>query len=397
MARLFSDFKRAPHLGSSVGRVLLWAALISSLVTVGTWASVWYYVSTANSKLEPVKELRPSLLSSTNKTLTLSINGQKVQVKPAVMAKWLELYRRAYTGKEDLRVSDRLSDYLLTLKIQTGTPAKDVRFVVANGEVEIVAPSRPGKELDVQASDDLVRQSLLAGVSEVSLPIVPVQPSITEKTIADLKITDKLGGGESNFFGSSASRIQNISVSSALYNGLLIPAGGIFSFNEILGEVDAEHGYAPEKVINDQKIQYEYGGGICQVSTTMFRAAITAGLPIVERKPHAFPVQYYNPQGFDATIYPGSTDLRFKNDTPSYILVQTRISGKTLYFDFYGTSDGRNVTIDGPHQYDIQEDGAMKAHFVRTINFANGASKSQTFYSNYKSPSLYPTEPNPYL
>ena len=220
---------------------------------------------------------------------------------------------------------------------------------------------------------------------------------ITEELLSGLNITDKLATGESNFSGSTTSRIQNISVSAGLYNGLLIPAGDTFSFNTILGEVDAEHGYMPEKVIKGDTIAYEYGGGICQVSTTMFRAAINAGLPIVERKPHAFPVHYYEPQGFDATIYPGVSDLRFVNNMPSYVLIQTRISGKNLYVDFYGTTDGRKVSIDGPYQYEIQPDGAMKAYFTRTINFADGASTSKSFYSNYKSPTLYPTEPNPYL
>ena len=121
-----------------------------------------------------------------------------------------------------------------------------------------------------------------------------------------------------------------------------------------------------------------------------------AGFPIVERKPHAFPVHYYEPQGFDATIYPGSSDLRFINDTAGPVLIQTHIVGKNIYFEIYGKSDGRTVTMNGPYQYDIQPNGAMKAYFTRTISFADGASTSKTFYSNYRSPALYPTEPNPY-
>jgi vancomycin resistance protein YoaR len=285
----------------------------------------------------------------------------------------------------------------LDLSHQTGTPAHDVKFTVTNGAIKIVAPASPGATMDVHLADLAVRRALLADINEVTLPVLPVQPTITEETLSGLHLTDKIATGQSNFSGSTVSRIQNITTAAALYNGILIPAGKVFSFNDILGEVDAEHGYAPEKVIKNGKIEYEYGGGICQVSTTMFRAAMEAGFPIVERKNHAFPVHYYEPQGYDATIYPGVSDLRFKNDSPSYVLVQMRTVGKNLYFDFYGTSDGRVVTIDGPHQYDIQPDGAMKAVLTRTISFADGASKSQAFYSNYKSPSLFPTEPNPYL
>ncbi len=378
-------------------RTVLWAVLIASVGTVGIWAGAWTYQHSFNPKASTIKELKGALSLASSHDLILDIGTKKMTVKKATIAKWLESYERAYTSKKDTRISDRLSDYLLSISNETETPAQNVRFVLANKKIQIVTPSKPGTRLDVQASDQAVRHALLANLSEVVLPIQETTPAITEDTVSKLNITDKLATGESNFSGSSTSRIQNVTVASALYNGLLIPAGETFSFNTILGEVDAEHGYTPEKVIKANKIQYEYGGGICQVSTTMFRAAIAAGLPIVERKNHAFPVHYYEPQGFDATIYPGVSDMRFVNDTPSYILVQTRISGKNLYFDFYGTSDGRAVAVDGPHQYDIQPDGAMKAIITRTINFANGASKSQSFYSNYKSPGLYPTEPNPYL
>jgi len=387
MRRLSSHFKRA----------VLWTALVASLITASTWASVWYYVHASHQEPLPIKDLRAALLSSASHSLSLHIDTQNIQVKPAVIEKWFESYTRAYTGRNDVRVSDRLTDYLQTLAQQTGKPAQDVRFVVTNGKISIIASAQEGKKLTVAGADQMVRQALLADISDVTLPTEPVQPAITEDTISHLNITEKLATGQSNFSGSTLARIQNITVSSALYNGLLIPAGQTFSFNTILGPVEAEQGYAPEKVIIGNSLQYQYGGGICQVSTTMFRAAVAAGFPILERHPHAFPVHYYEPQGFDATIYPGSADLRFINDTPSYVLVQTRMVGKNLYFDFYGTSDGRIVTVDGPHQYDQQPDGSLKAYFVRTINFADGASKSQTFNSVYKSPKLYPTEPNPYL
>ena len=378
-------------------RAVLWTALVASIITAITWTGLWFYLQINQDSPLPIKDLQAALLSSASHPLVLHIDDQTITVKPAVIEKWFESYTRAYTGREDLRISDRLSDYLQTLSQRTGTPARDVRFVVSEGGMKIIAPSKLGDKLSVGQADQAVRQALLANINDITLPVDTVEPAITEELLSGLNITSKLATGESNFSGSTTSRIQNISVAAELYNGTLIPAGDTFSFNTILGEVDAEHGYVPEKVIKGDKIEYEYGGGICQVSTTMFRAAINAGLAIVERKPHAFPVHYYEPQGFDATIYPGVSDLRFVNDTPSYVLIQTRISGKNLYVDFYGTADGRTVSINGPFQYDIQPDGAMKATFTRTINFADGASTSKTLNSNYKSPNLYPTEPNPYL
>jgi vancomycin resistance protein YoaR len=128
----------------------------------------------------------------------------------------------------------------------------------------------------------------------------------------------------------------------------------------------------------------------------MFRAAINSGFEITQRYPHAFPVKYYNPQGFDATIYPPFPDLKFINNTPNYLLVQTRIEGYNLIFEIYGTDDGRKVEISGPYQYDIGEDGSMKARLVQKVYDKNQELIiNETFYSNYKSPDLYPVEKNP--
>ena len=148
-------------------------------------------------------------------------------------------------------------------------------------------------------------------------------------------------------------------------------------------------------MIKNHKIVYDLGGGICQVSTTLFRAAILAGFSILERHPHAFPVQYYNPQGFDATIYPGFADLKFVNNTPGYIIIQTKIEGTKLMFEIYGSSDGRKVEMTGPVQYDQQSNGAMKAYFTRKITYADNTVKEEKFDSNYRSPLLYPLEKNP--
>ena len=137
----------------------------------------------------------------------------------------------------------------------------------------------------------------------------------------------------------------------------------------------------------------ELGGGLCQVSTTLFRSAIMAGLPILERKPHSFPVKYYNPQGFDATIYPGVVDLKFKNDTPHHILIQSRVEGTKLIFDIYGPDNGRKVVLDGPFQYDEKPNGSMKAYFVRKIYQGEILAREERFDSTYGAPA--PLERNP--
>jgi vancomycin resistance protein YoaR len=163
-----------------------------------------------------------------------------------------------------------------------------------------------------------------------------------------------------------------------------------FSFNKIIGKVSPKKGYLPELVIKNNRTVAEYGGGLCQISTTCFRAALYSGLPITERRPHAYAVKYYNPQGTDATIYPPHPDLRFINDTPNYILIQTKIEGNILTFDFYGTDDGREVKIIGPYSYDKKRSGAMKAVVHQEIYRDGELDRKESFYSSYNSPALYP-------
>ncbi len=144
-------------------------------------------------------------------------------------------------------------------------------------------------------------------------------------------------------------------------------------------------------VIKNNKTVPEYGGGVCQVSTTMFRAAVYSGLEITERKSHAYPVKYYNPQGFDATVYLPSPDLKFKNNTGNWILIQAKIKDNNLTFEFYGKDDGRKVIVKGPYQYDFQEDGSMKARLEEEVWKNGELILKKTFLSFYKSPNLYPT------
>jgi hypothetical protein len=146
----------------------------------------------------------------------------------------------------------------------------------------------------------------------------------------------------------------------------------------------------PELVIRrDKGTVPELGGGLCQVSSTTFRAAMQAGLPITQRRNHSYAVQYYAPQGTDATIYPGVIDLKFTNDTPGSILVWPYFKDdNTLIFDFYGTKDSREVILDKPYSYDRKPDGSMKASWTRTVK-KGGKENKETFRSVYLPPALF--------
>jgi vancomycin resistance protein YoaR len=168
----------------------------------------------------------------------------------------------------------------------------------------------------------------------------------------ELGIREIVGAATSRYAGSSTGRIHNISLSTARYDGLLIPPDSTFSFNEHLGEVTEAEGYERTLIILDGATADGVGGGVCQVSTTLFRAAFWAGLPIIERHAHGYRVAYYEqgePPGFDATIYSPIVDLKVHNDTGHWLLIEATVNkaARTATFTLYGTRPDREVEM-GP-------------------------------------------------
>ncbi len=269
----------------------------------------------------------------------------------------------------------------------------DAKFQIEDGKVSVFSLSSPGIKLNEEKSTEILENYLLAQNFSTSpnLPIEKISPEVSSNSQNDLGISSLIGEGKSNFKGSPKNRIFNINVASNRFNGVLIKPGEEFSFVKILGEVDGEHGYLPELVIKKDKTEPEFGGGICQVSTTAFRAAINSGLEITARRNHAYPVSYYNPQGMDATVYVPRPDLRFINNTPGHILIQTKIEGTELVFDFYGTDDGRKTNVIGPKILERNPDGSMKATFTQQVFGKDGNMiREDVFNSAYDSPNKYP-------
>jgi len=187
----------------------------------------------------------------------------------------------------------------------------------------------------------------------LEMPVQTSSPSVTTQEVNQLGINELIGRGTSIFRGSIASRIFNVGHASGKLNGVLIPPDSVFSFDDAVGDVSQLTGYKQAYIIQSGKTILGDGGGLCQVSTTLFRAALNAGLPIVERRAHAYRVGYYEQDsgpGLDATVYVPTTDFKFKNDTPNTILIQTIFDPKamTLAFELYGTKDGRVATITKP-------------------------------------------------
>lgn len=303
---------------------------------------------------------------------------------------------------------EKVSGYIATIAARFDTEPQNAELGVSSGKAVITKEAHNGVEIAISESIEAVLLALNEGGTEVELKTELREAEISRKTLASLGLSKLISTGYSNFAGSPANRRHNIRTGASKFNGLLIKPGETFSFTENLGEVDAANGYLPELVIKENTTTPEYGGGLCQVSTTTFRAALNAGLPIVARKAHSYPVSYYRPYGTDATIYVPNPDLKFKNDTGKYILIQTRVVGNYLYFDFYGTRKDISLKFAGnknatgavslvenvtPYTYDFggRGPGSFKAIFYRFIyNNAGKLIDSESFYSNYDSPDKYP-------
>lgn len=207
-----------------------------------------------------------------------------------------------------------------------------------------------GRELQISEAAEAINSALIENsASEIALPVKVIEP---KNTLAnDLGIRELIGSGVSHFAGSIENRRFNVGLAASRINGVLIPPGEEFSFVRTIGDISGASGYKQAYVIKSGRTVLDDGGGVCQVSTTIYRAALNTGLPITARTAHAYRVGYYE-QGFapglDATIYSPSVDLKFKNDTGHHILVQARVEGTSLYVDLYGTSDGRQVEMTRP-------------------------------------------------
>ena len=245
------------------------------------------------------------------------------------------------------RVAREIADTL-------GVPAVEPKIRVdADGEIVPLAEGTPGRTIDAERLWARVQGAFDSGRNRVSVPLVTLQPAITRLSARELQFDNLIAEGLSRFTGSSDNRVHNINNGSRLIDGTVVPPGETFSFNATVGPITEGNGFVEGLVIAPTRTEPGIGGGICQVSTTLFRAAFWAGLPISERWQHAYRVGYYelgpdNPPGFDAAIWQPAQDLAFTNDTPNHILIRRIFDAErqTLAFRLMGPPLEREVALD---------------------------------------------------
>ncbi len=231
---------------------------------------------------------------------------------------------------------------------------RDAVFVFENNKVNEFKPEVVGATIDIPNFNQKLAEFLLAGEDKIlEIPVILTYPKIKTGDINNLGIKELIGSGKSSFSHSIPGRVFNVNLAASRVNGTLVPPGEEFSFVNAVGDITKATGYQTAYIISAGRTVLGDGGGVCQVSTTTFRAALDAGLPITERKAHAYRVGYYeqdSPPGIDATVYYPSADLKFLNDTGNYILIQEEVDTKklTMKVNIYGTSDGRKSTISKP-------------------------------------------------
>lgn len=309
----------------------------------------------------PAAELAEAILSQPL-TLRLPEPGDDAgpwTVTPEELAKFLVINKEENGDSAEITIGlnkQQLTIYLASLAPKLKVDPVNARFIFNDDTrlLEVIEPATIGRTLNVDASADYINDQLLSGEHDITLLVDLNEPEVTDDRAGDsLGITELVYAETSYFYGSDPERVQNIAAASKRFHGLLIPPGETFSMAEALGNISLENGYAEALIIVGNQTIKGVGGGVCQVSTTLFRTAFFAGFPIVERHPHAYRVGYYEQKrdgsrdsrlaGLDATVFVPIVDLRFTNDTPYWLLMETYMGNYSLTWKFYSTKDGRSV------------------------------------------------------
>ena len=291
------------------------------------------------------------------KKIVFSYENQQIGISDATLISWLDFNQGFKTQP--------IADFVKTIATTINREPINAIFNFTGTKVLEFRPAAAGITVDTQNLTTLIHSHFNDMVNSSSktislaIPVMTKQPTIRTEDVNNLGIKELLGKGESTFHHSASTRNLNIKQGAAIVNRILVAPNEEFSFIKNLGEVSLDTGFQKAYIIRQGKTELDVGGGVCQVSTTLFRAMLNAGLPITARQNHAYRVSYYEEDsrpGFDATVFIPNPDLKFINDTGHYLLIQNIYDelSKRLTFEIYGTSDGRQASISNYHQWDAQ-------------------------------------------
>lgn len=318
--------------------------------------------------------------------ITLTYEDYVFTISRAMIGTWIK------SDYEGVRLVPALDDQKISAYVTTIAKSLNIAPVKAvietqDGRVTRFTPPKPGRALEEEKTIEMVKNILndrrdkqISGYETAVLPVRTARPSFGG--ISDLSgISELIGKATTPFTGSPRNRISNIKNGVKFLSGLIIENGQEFSTLKALGTIDNTTGYLPELVIKGDQTIPEFGGGLCQVSTTLFRAILDAGLPITARRNHSYRVSYYEfngsgkriGPGLDATIYEPDVDLKFLNDTGSAIMIFGYVEGDRATFELYGTSDGRKAEIKGPTL--LTETSPGDPIYTETDTLAKGVKK----------------------
>lgn len=359
---------------------------------------------------DEIDQLKQKALIIAGKTITLELENETFTVPSSSLISFLH-YNPAVAR-------NNIAKWVADFAQEVNRPPQDALLEFRNNSLSAIRNSKNGYQVEEEALTNLLEE----GVKELTngpetnqtyqLPITVEPAKITVEQADNLGIKEKIGYGESYFRGSSSARVHNIKTASEKLHGQLVPPGETFSFNKAIEEISTQTGYKTGAIIKNGQTVPGIGGGVCQVSTTMFRTILDAGLPVVERQPHAYRVAVYEQEshpGLDATVFDPSPDLKFTNDTGHYLLIQTKFLPEEwkLIIEFYGTHDGRQSTLSNFRLWDIAppppalyiDDPALPKGEIKQIDWAAYGAKAafdwevtrngkilqkETFYSYYQ-------------
>ena len=408
-------------------------AAVVALVQAGQSGTVDLVVEERLPAVMSVERAAAEASALLRTSLSLAAEGldgpRSFAVDPATLRQWLTFVPvTAPDGVVALAVTldrEQVAAFVQQIAAQLDRPAYDASldFDRKTNQVVVLQPSQPGQKLDVTAAAARIETAIMGGdgLSQasvaaeplgagkvVTLPLAILPPKVDSSKIAEMGIVEQISEGTTYFRGSTRERVQNIVTAANKLRGVVIPPGEEFSFNKRVGDVTAANGFVDSLIIRGDRTETGVGGGVCQVSTTVFRAAFWGGFPVLERYPHGYVVSWYGEPGLDASIFTPDADFRFRNDTGSFLLIQPEVDtakGRITFY-FYGTL-AHSVEAEQPVISNVrpapqplyQEDptlapgvmkqidwakGGMDVVVKRTIKYVDGRVKQDKFVSKYR-------------